>query len=169
MNVRIERRLLAALTLRVAVFAALWWMVTEAAPGSWSVGASAVLAAAVISLACIPPTPLAWLELLRFVPFFIMHSLLGGLDVARCALHPGLPIAPAIVRYRLRLPPGLPRIFMVNTTSLLPGTLSADLDGDHLLVHALDGRKDCRGELDMLERRIARLFAIPLTAHREGG
>lgn len=168
MNVRIERRLFAALTTRIAVFAALWWVVTEAAPGSWSVGAPAVLVAAVVSLAGLPPTPLAWLELLRFVPFFLMRSLLGGLDVARCALHPGLPIAPAVVRYRLHLPPGLPRMFMVNTTSLLPGTLSADLDGDHLLVHALDGRKDCRDELDKLERRIARLFAIPLTTHRKG-
>ncbi len=102
------------------------------------------------------------------MPFFLINSLLGGADVAWRALHPDLPIAPDLLKYLLRLPPGLPRVFMANTVSLLPGTLSAALDQNILRIHVLDSRRDVLAELEALEQRVARMFGTSLS-HSDGG
>jgi multicomponent Na+:H+ antiporter subunit E len=91
-----------------------------------------------------------------------MRSLLGGVDVARRALHPDLPIAPGLIEYPLRLPPGLPQVFMANTVSLLPGTLSAALDRSVLTVHVLDRRTGFLADLKTVEQSVARLFGASL-------
>jgi len=82
--------------------------------------------------------------------------------VARRALHPRLPISPGLLDYRWRLPPGLPRVFMANTVSLLPGTLSVELDDAHLRVHVLDETGAFTAELQVVEVYVARLFGLSL-------
>jgi len=135
---------------------------------SWWIGVPAVLLAVISSVALLPPVPLVWYELLRFVPIFLMRSLLGGADVAWRAFHPDVPIAPELITYPLRLPPGLSRVFMANTVSLLPGTLSAELGENCLTVHVLDGRQDFLSELESVEQNVARMFGASLKLHETG-
>lgn len=71
---------------------------------------------------------------------------------------PGLRIAPARIHYDMTLPDGLARVVFMNTVSLLPGTLSAAIEGDRLSVHVLDTHLDHAAELDRLERTIGRIF-----------
>lgn len=170
MSLRFDRRVGVALVLRIALFTVLWWLLTEGAAGAWGLGAPAILLAAAVSVALLPPTAFVWSELLRFVPFFLARSLQGGVDVAWRALHPALPIAPAFVDYPLRLPPGLPQVVMINTMALLPGTLSVDVAENRLTVHVLDGQRCYLAEFKTLENRVARLFAIsPQIAEGDDG
>ena len=150
------------------LFSLLWWFLSDGAVSSWWIGGPTVLLAVAASAALLPPAPFVWYEFLRFVPFFLMRSLLGGADVAWRAFHPNMPIAPDLIEYPLRLPPGLPRVFMANTVSLLPGTLSAALDKDMLKVHMLDSRKGFLEELEAVEQRVARMFGTSLR-HLGGG
>ena len=143
---------------RTSLFALIWWVLSDGATASWWIGAPAVLLAVIASVALVPPIPLVWSELLRFVPFFLQRSLLGGTDVAWRAFHPRLPIAPDLIEYPLQLPPGLPQVFMVNTVSLLPGTLSAALEHNVLKVHVLDRQKSIVTELKALEQIVTRMF-----------
>ena len=53
-------------------------------------------------------------------------------------------------------------MFMANTVSLLPGTLSAELDEDHLRVHVLDQTGSFATGLAVVEARVARLFGLSL-------
>ncbi len=152
----------ATVAARSVPFAGVWWALAEGAPASWWVGVPAVVLAALASAALMPPVPIVWRELPGFVPFFLKRSVLGGLDVARRALHRRLPIAPAIIDYRFRLPPGLARVMLANTISLLPGTLGAGMEGDLLKVHVLDGRHDTAGEIAKVEAAIARVFGMTL-------
>lgn len=46
--------------------------------------------------------------------------------------------------------------------SLLPGTLSVELDEEHLRVHVLDQTGAFASELAMIEVRVARLFGLNL-------
>jgi multicomponent Na+:H+ antiporter subunit E len=62
------------------------------------------------------------------------------------------------------LPPGLPQVFMANTVSMLPGTLSAELDEKFLRVHVLDLTGAFASELAVIEVRVARLFGLNLVA-----
>ncbi|MGD8672552.1 MAG: Na+/H+ antiporter subunit E [Thiogranum sp.] len=79
---------------------------------------------------------------------------------------PGGRFIPAVTDYPLRLPPGLPQVFLANIVSLLPGTLSATPDGQASKVHVLDGRGEFMTELRALEQRVARMCgALLATSH----
>ena len=147
---------------RTLVFALLWWILTQGAVNSWLVGAPVVVLAVLASGWLLPTISWSLPGIVGFVPFFLWRSLYGGVDVARRALHPKLPISPVLFDYRWRLPPGLPRVFMANTVSLLPGTLSAELDKEHLRVHVLDQGGDFITELSAIEERVASLFGLSL-------
>jgi len=147
---------------RSILFLLIWWILTDGAVQSWWIGAPAVLLAVIASIVQLPPMPFVWLELLRFVPSFLLRSLLGGVDVAWRAFHPRMPIAPDLIAYPLRLPSGLPQVFMINTISLLPGTLSAEFNQNLLKVHVLDSQQDFLEEMKMVEQSVARIFGISL-------
>ena len=154
----------ASLAFRMVIFGLLWWVLTEGATNSWLVGAPAVLLAVLASEVLLQGVSWSLPGAVRFVPFFLWHSLHGGVDVARRALHPRLPISPQLFDYRWRLPPGLPRVFMANTVSLLPGTLSAELGKEYLRVHVLDQAGTFASGLAVVESRVARLFGLSLVA-----
>ncbi len=164
-SARVSARKL-ALVLRGAAFIVLWWVLADGAPSSWWIGAPAIVLAAGLSLWLIPPMTIDWAAALRFIPFFLARSITGGLDVAWRAFHPRVPIAPDLLRYPLRLPAGLPQVLMVNTISLLPGTLIAELDEDHVTIHVLDGRKQYVAEIEAVESRVARMFRVSINEDR---
>ena len=47
---------------------------------------------------------------------------------------------PRVVHFRTRLKSKLARVVLANSITLTPGTLTLDLDNDHLLVHWLDAK-----------------------------
>jgi multicomponent Na+:H+ antiporter subunit E len=142
----------------------LWIILTAgAAPGSWIIGVPAVLLATLVSSYWRPRSPINLFELLRFLPVFLLRSLSAAFDIAWRAFVPRLPIEPALIAYDLSLPEGLARVAFMNTVSLLPGTLSAALDGARLSVHVLDDRRDHSAEIARLERTMAQIF--PQTTH----
>ena len=151
---------LRSLGIRTVLFALMWWILTEGAMSSWLVGVPVVALAVLASGALLPVTAWSLPGIARFVPFFLWHSLRAGADVARRALHPRLPISPGLFDHRWRLPPGLPRVFMANTVSLLPGTLSAELNDQYLRVHVLDRTGTFASELTVIEARVAALFGL---------
>ncbi len=149
---------------RAAFLAGVWWILAEGAP-SWAFGMLVILFALGASLLIAPPHGhhIRLVGLVRFAVFFLRESLRGGVDVALRALHPRLPLAPALLAYDLRLAPGPARIFMVNVVSLLPGTLSADLSESGLSVHVLDRNLPVQHQLQALEQRVAMLFGVSLS------
>ena len=149
---------------RGLMFAFGWWILVEGQSASWWIGAPAVVLATLASVRLLSPVNLVWYELFRFVPFFIIRSLLGGVDVAWRAVHPGMPISPCLVKYPIQLPSELARVFMANTVSLLPGTLSARLAPGCLTVHVLTVREDMLSQLETVEKRVAALFGLTLPA-----
>ncbi|BCR03572.1 hypothetical protein DESUT3_06410 [Desulfuromonas versatilis] len=150
--------------MKTTLFAALWIVLTGNSPDSWTVGAVTVLAAVTASLALDPRKTRPWRPwaLCHFVGFFLWNSLRGGLDVARRAVHPALPLDPVLVEHPLLLPEGSGRVFLVGTVNLLPGTLSAEISGDVVVIHMLDGSLPAIRELQKLEQRVAALFGIGL-------
>jgi multicomponent Na+:H+ antiporter subunit E len=142
---------------RASFFVLLWWALTGGPVASWTVGIPVVLIATVMSSLMLPSPSWSLEGLVSFAAFFVWQSLRGGADVALRSIDPRLPIAPKLIEFPLRLPPGLPRVMFVNSASLLPGTLSADLEGDVLKVHVLDGDSDPLPELETLVRRVMQM------------
>src|SRR5690606_29176909 len=93
------------------------------------------------------------------VPYFLLHSLRGGVDVAWRACLPRLPISPAMIDYPLRLPAhDGSRTFFANTLNLLPGTITVEISDEHLRIHLLTESDDVVARLLQLEDRVGRIF-----------
>ncbi|VAX07822.1 hypothetical protein MNBD_GAMMA26-1761 [hydrothermal vent metagenome] len=152
------KRLIVSLLIRGLFFSFVWWSLSGGAASSWWIGGPAVVLALTTSIALLPPQHLNGYALLRFIPFFLIRSLLGGVDVAWRAFHPRLPIDPLLIHYRLTLPVGLPQVVMINSVSLLPGTLSVAIDQQVLQLHVLSGGRDYLDGLQQLEQRVGRIF-----------
>ncbi len=61
----------------------------------------------------------------------------ANLDVARRILSPSLPISPNVVLVKASQRTDLGRVTYGNSITLTPGTITIDLEGDTLEVHAL--------------------------------
>ncbi|MBK1692939.1 Na+/H+ antiporter subunit E [Ectothiorhodospira mobilis] len=141
---------------------ALWWALTGGDPGSWMLGVPvAVAAAAAVFL--LPPGPgyrIRPFGAVAFAGYFLLQSVLGGVDVARRALAPRLHLDPGFVQYSVALPPGPARTFFMAVIGLLPGTLSVGVRGARIRVHVLDRGQDVPTQLLRLERRVAALYGL---------
>ncbi len=145
----------------VFVLLALMWLALNGTE-RWLAGVLVALAGAGVAawLAVNRPRPLVLRQIVPFLGFFLVGSLRGGVDVAWRALDPRLPIDPQFRRFTLELPQGQPRTFMVSILSLMPGTLSVELedDGETLVVHALTA--SALTSVTTLHTRIRALFGV---------
>ena len=150
---------------RTAVLALGWWALTEGDTAALVFGVPVVLCAVAGSIAVGPSRAPRWrpLGLARFALHFLVESLRGGLDVARRALSPRMPLAPAVVHYRTRLPAGTARDLFAGAISLMPGTLSMRAGEAELELHVLVDRGAAgQRELARLEQRVAGALGLRL-------
>jgi multicomponent Na+:H+ antiporter subunit E len=140
----------------------LWWVLSGGDLESWLIGGPLVGWAAWRSLAIWPALPFHWGALLRFIPFFLSQSMAAAIDVASRALRPTMPLHPGLVGVPLRLPAGAARVALANAITLLPGTLSAELQPKQVVIHALDLDPELPDRVRDLEVRIGAIFGIEL-------
>jgi multicomponent Na+:H+ antiporter subunit E len=143
---------------RSGAFAATWWILSEGAWRGWPFGAAAVVVATAASIRVAPPrrTPRPRiLGVCRLVGFFARGSIVGGIDVARRALDPRLPIAPGIVEVRLEHQDDRVRAGVVAVVSMLPGTVAATVGPRTMVVHGLDVGQEIQGRVSQAEHRVA--------------
>jgi len=75
----------------------------------------------------------------------------ANIDVTKRVLHPGLPIDPRLFTVPTSQATDLGRVIYANSITLTPGTISTDVGGDYIQVHALSagGEEDLReGTMD---------------------
>lgn len=151
-------------TRRALILALMWWALTGGQWGAWWFVLPVLLAATLAPLGLPAPAATWRLSLagcLHFIPYFLRNSLRGGIDVARRAIAPRLDVQPGLYRHELDVPTETARIFLSHVVSLLPGTLSAELKGTTLTVHALAGSEaDVVRDLREVEQVVNRLFGL---------
>ena len=79
------------------------------------------------------PVRVFWL--LLYIPFFAYWCFKANLDVAYRVVHPDMPIRPGIVKVTTDLKTKLAKMFLANSITLTPGTLTIDIIGQDLYVH----------------------------------
>ncbi len=142
---------------RALCFLTLWIILMPSVnPADLACGLIATLVATHMSLRLLPPREgqLRLGALLVFAPHFLAQSLLAGIDVARRALHPRLPLQAGTVVYRTGFPPGMARNVFAIITSLLPGSLPVDDTADGLVYHCLDVEQPIAEQMADEERRL---------------
>ena len=158
--------------MRVAVirglsFFALWLaLMPSAKPANLAVGLVATVVATWASLRLLPPAAGKFRvgALLVYLPHFLWQSMLAGVDIARRALAPRLPLRPGFVSAPTRLPPGRARNEFKSFTSLLPGSVPCGEEQDAIVYHCLDTDQPVADQTAAEERALARVL-IPGAPH----
>src|SRR5262249_49807007 len=121
-------------------------------------GLVAVFAATLASLRLLPPDPsrVSPAAVARLALRFLYQSVVAGMDVARRALDPHLPLRPGFVTYPVRFPPGAARNTFTSLTSLLPGTVPAGEKSGALVYPCLDIDQPVVSQLTAEEGALAR-------------
>lgn len=158
MNLSVSR----PVVVRSMGFFVLWTILTGGNPADLVAGAVAALAVTWASLRLLPPgtrrvQPIA---LARLVVRFLHQSVVAGVDVARRALDPQLPLHPGFVVYSVGLPRGPARNMFTTLMSLLPGTVPTGSDEKgELVIHCLDAEQPVVAQLAAEEEAFARVIA----------
>lgn len=139
------------------IVATIWLVLTGGE--AMLLGMAVAPAACWLSLRLLPADPLlrVW-PLIAMAPGFIWRSLLGGVDVARRALDPRLPLNPGWVEVAVDLPDG-GTVALGGELSLMPGTLVAGSDSGRLHLHVLDRDQDVERAVRREEARLGRATA----------
>ena len=110
-------------------FAGLWWLLTKGDVSSWVIGIIVVPFSAWLSIILFKDTRLGKnrpahsvnpkqsirvLGLFRFLPFFLLQSIVGGWQTAKLAILPSMPINPGFFRYKIRLQGSPARLFFMH-------------------------------------------------------
>jgi multicomponent Na+:H+ antiporter subunit E len=144
--------------MRCAAFVALWMALAGLDPADLPGGLVAVVAATLASLRLVPPrrlrlSPPALASLTMRV---LTQSIVAGMDVARRALDPRLPLQPGFIRFSPSLRKGMALNTFCTLTSLAPGTLPAGTDEEGaLIIHCLDTGQPVAAHLAADERLLA--------------
>jgi multicomponent Na+:H+ antiporter subunit E len=152
---------------RGLLFFALWLaLMPSAKPADLVVGLVAALAATWASLRLLPPAAGKFRvgALLVYLPHFLRLSVVAGLDVARRAFDPRMPLRAGFVSCPTNLPPGLARNEFTVITSLLPGSLPAGDEPHAIIYHCLDVSQPVAEQTAAEERALARVL-VPGERH----
>lgn len=82
--------------------------------------------------------PVRWFWLLAYIPVFAYMCLKCNIDVALRVLSPGLQVKPGIVKIRTGLKSEIARVFLANSITLTPGTMTVELKEDVLYIHWIE-------------------------------
>ena len=141
----------------------IWLLLTESyTPAHMALGLVASFGVALLNTEAGRPPAVAirWLQLLRFFPWLFGRILVSGLHLSFLILHPKLPIAPALVRYRTKLGHEHGIVLLGNSVTLTPGTVTAEAQTGELIVHAMDDESLQDLQSQRLERKVAGVFRI---------
>lgn len=140
----------------------LWWILAEGDTRFWYYGLAATVAATAVSLRALPPTRprtgrRPW-EVPVLAGWFLVALLRGGVDVARRALAPRMPISPHTQRFPILSETPAGRRLALWMINLTPGTLVVDEGEDWVEVHVLAEDIDAERTWARLERRLSRII-----------
>jgi multicomponent Na+:H+ antiporter subunit E len=72
-----------------------------------------------------------------YVVWLIGRLFVASVQVAYLVLHPRVPVEPAVLRFATTLTHPVARTMLANSITLVPGTMTLQLEGSTYVVHAL--------------------------------
>jgi multicomponent Na+:H+ antiporter subunit E len=94
---------------------------------------------------------------LLYLPWLLWEIVKANIHVARRILDPRLPISPRIIKVKAGQRHDIARVIYANSITLTPGTVSIDMEGDEITVHALTEEAARGVQTGEMDRRVSRL------------
>lgn len=95
-------------------------------------------------------------QLLRYMGWLAVEIVKANIAVIARVLGPRHAIDPAVVRLRTRARTDLGKALFANSITLTPGTVTVDVEGDKVLVHALVRENAGVAGFEPMDRHAAR-------------
>lgn len=145
---------------RFGVYLGMWLVLIGFSETNLVVGLGAAALSTWVSVLLLPVSNrrLSFRGFARLSVRLLWQSLVAGVDVARRALDPRLPLHPGYITYATAIAPGPQRNAFRALMSLQPGALPVSTDDSGaLLVHCLDTRQPYAAQMAREERFFADL------------
>jgi multicomponent Na+:H+ antiporter subunit E len=98
---------------------------------------------------------------LAYAPWLLHEIWLANVQVVRLVVDPRLPIDPVVLRVPMRYSSDLARTTYANSITLTPGTITLDVEGETLVVHAITRAGGDALLAGGMARRVGRVFGDP--------
>ena len=98
------------------------------------------------------------LRILLYLPWLFYKIIQSSLHLSRLILHPALPIDPQLISVESKLRHNAAVVLFGNSITLTPGTITAEVDRNNLIVHAMDKALSEDFESKEMESKIADIF-----------
>ncbi len=79
--------------------------------------------------------PLRYIWALIYLFVFLWECIKANFDVMYRVVHPALPVKPGIVKVKSILETDIAKIFLANSITMTPGTITVDIIDDNFYVH----------------------------------
>jgi multicomponent Na+:H+ antiporter subunit E len=99
-----------------------------------------------------------WTKILLYFPWLFYQIVKSSLHLSKLILHPALPIDPQLISVESELNHHAAVVLLGNSITLSPGTITAEVDRNKLIVHALDNvlSEDIKNK--QIESKISEIF-----------
>jgi len=99
-----------------------------------------------------------WLRVSLYLPWLFYKIVQSSLHLSKLILHPALPIDPQLISVETKLNHHAAVVLLGNSITLTPGTITAEVNSNTLIVHAMDkvSREDVTSR--QMELKIADIF-----------
>jgi multicomponent Na+:H+ antiporter subunit E len=134
------------------------WLLLSQTLHPFYLGLGAVSALVIARLHPVGPVGprLRWAGLPLYLPWLLWQVIRSGIHLSYLILHPRMPIAPKLIRFKTRLHDPAALAIFGNSITLTPGTITVEVKAGELVVHAMDD-SSAAGLADM-EQKIATVF-----------
>lgn len=99
-----------------------------------------------------------WVRVMVYIPWLFLRVIQSSLHLTKLILSRSLPIKPNLISYRSHLQHQGAIVVLGNSVTLTPGTITVEVNGSHLLVHAIDEEAGEDLTSGRMEKKIAEVF-----------
>ena len=99
-----------------------------------------------------------WIRILLYLPWLFYKIIQSGLHLSRLIVHPALPIDPQLISVKSKLNHHGAVVLFGNSITLTPGTITAEVNRNSLVVHSIDSVSSEDLASGQMESKIADIF-----------
>jgi multicomponent Na+:H+ antiporter subunit E len=101
-----------------------------------------------------------WFRVILYLPWLFYKIVQSSVYLSKLILDPALPISPQLITVESKLNHHAAIVLFGNSITLTPGTITAEIDQNKLIVHAIDKglSEDLVGSEREMEFKIAEVF-----------
>lgn len=99
--------------------------------------------------------------LVGYLPWLLVQVVKSGVHLSKLILNPSLPISPRMVHLHTDLKAEGGIVLLANSITLTPGTITVEVNGQDLVVHAIDEEAAADVTGQQFDRRIETMVRTP--------